>query len=960
MTENLVIKKSLFLILVVINILIIVGVGLLAGLVGRPETSSNDDGLNPSKTTTTAPTTTPITEKPLGPWNNIRLPLNLVPYHYDVELKPDLQPDSEGEYWFTGTSSVDFTVATETNFIYIHCNKLDITSISLISYKGSEVEIKSWEIFQPFEYLVVELQLSIKTNENYTLFTSFKGELANDLRGLYRSTYTNVDGNDVVIAVSQMQPTDARKSFPCFDEPAFKARFDIKLTFRDGFYGISNMPEKITEDVGNGWKRTTFEETYPMSTYLLAFVVCDFDYVESFTSRNVQTRIYSTDVAVKFNTTFYAKTITPIILDYYEEYFDVDYPLPKSDQISIPDFALGGMENWGLVMYRETALLYDPTVNSESNKASVARIIAHELSHQWFGDLITPVWWDELWLNEGFATFVEYIGTSRMEPEWNYLDTFVISDLRDAMSVDALTSSRPIVAENIETPAQINGLFDDISYSKGGCIIRMIEHFTGENAFKTGLKNYFNKFAYGSVDHTNLFNYWEEALQQESSLISPPGGFNEAMNTWVIQMGFPVVTFSRKSGSDDVVVTQQRFLLDQTADPLKPQSPYNYKWSIPLWYQVQDELEENFLWFDKETDEVTLNIAEDKYFIGNNEVYGYYRVNYDVENWNKIIDALMSNYEAISLKNRANLIDDAFSLANAGLLDLTIALDTTRYLVLDNEYLPWESALDALAYFELVLGRSKVFGLYKSYLNYLVEPLYNQTAWKDLTDHNQIYQQINAIGVACNYGKSECVDKALEEFNNWKDSSSQDNNISPNLRSQVYCTAVSYGNEVQWDFLWSKYQTETNSQERSKLQYGLTCPQEAWIITRFLDYTLDTNYVRKQDADRIYENLCYNEYARDLTWDFIRTNFDYIYEVYGTSFFSFSGIISSCTSHFSTQFELDELNKFSVDFANKLGSGQQAVDQAIEKTTNNVKWRSKNEEVVYNWLQQTLNEIDDS
>uniref|UniRef100_H2Y902 Aminopeptidase n=1 Tax=Ciona savignyi TaxID=51511 RepID=H2Y902_CIOSA len=617
-------------------------------------------------------------------------------------------------------------------------------------------------------FLIVELDAELVQGQNYSLHTQFKGELADDLTGLYRSTYTDINGKDVIIAISQMQPTDARKSFPCFDEPAFKATFKIFLWHKDPNYALSNMPFVITEERYGGWKRTEFEPTLRMSTYLLAFVVSEFGYEQSFTSGTPPTRIYARPEQVLNHNVEYAKNITPVILDYYESYFGVDYPLPKSDQIAVPDFALGGMENWGLVMYRETALLFDAAINSAYSKQRVARVIAHELSHQWFGDLITPLWWDELWLNEGFATFIEYIGTDYVEPGFRMMDQFVLYDLHDALTVDALTTSRPIIAENVTTPDDINALFDDISYSKGGCFIRMISEFAGEEASFDILYDIIIFYSY-------LLN------NSDLSMVYPNG----------------------------------------------------------------------------------------KYVIGNYEAFGYYRVNYDDANWNAIINQLSRNFSAINVKSRSQIIDDALTLARTGLVKYEIALKTTKFLRDDYDFLPWQSALRVLSYLDDMLGRSEAYGVYSSYLLYLVEPAYYNLTWTDEGDHLQRQQRGSTINTACSYGSIDCIEHAQTLFHTWMADPSN-NTISPNLRDAVYCQAVANGGSDEWDFIWGRYQTEGDSHEKSALQSALACTKQLWIIQRYLEYTLDSTLVRNQDAYSVYVGLCGNDYARDLTWDFLR------------------------------------------------------------------------------------------
>uniref|UniRef100_H2Y8Z9 Aminopeptidase n=1 Tax=Ciona savignyi TaxID=51511 RepID=H2Y8Z9_CIOSA len=912
--------------------------------------------------TTSTVSTTTISP---GPWSDVRLPTYLVPYHYVVDLQPNLEPDSTGKYWFNGTSEVQFQVANSTRFIYIHSNKLEYDDVYLADeksirtkftfFQGAAISIAQWWLYDMNQFLIVELDAELVQGQNYSLHTQFKGELADDLTGLYRSTYTDINGKDVIIAISQMQPTDARKSFPCFDEPAFKATFKIFLWHKDPNYALSNMPFVITEERYGGWKRTEFEPTLRMSTYLLAFVVSEFGYEQSFTSGTppVQTRIYARPEQVLNHNVEYAKNITPVILDYYESYFGVDYPLPKSDQIAVPDFALGGMENWGLVMYRETALLFDAAINSAYSKQRVARVIAHELSHQWFGDLITPLWWDELWLNEGFATFIEYIGTDYVEPGFRMMDQFVLYDLHDALTVDALTTSRPIIAENVTTPDDINALFDDISYSKGGCFIRMISEFAGEEAFKLGLKNYLEEFSYGLVDHNQLFSYWEEAILATNPKNNPPENFKADMDTWVNQMGYPVVTMKQNLDNPLMMeVLQERFLLDPKADPTLPESPYNYRWTIPFWYIIEGDTEKSFFWLRKETD-LSMVYPNGKYVIGNYEAFGYYRVNYDDANWNAIINQLSRNFSAINVKSRSQIIDDALTLARTGLVKYEIALKTTKFLRDDYDFLPWQSALRVLSYLDDMLGRSEAYGVYSSYLLYLVEPAYYNLTWTDEGDHLQRQQRGSTINTACSYGSIDCIEHAQTLFHTWMADPSN-NTISPNLRDAVYCQAVANGGSDEWDFIWGRYQTEGDSHEKSALQSALACTKQLWIIQRYLEYTLDSTLVRNQDAYSVYVGLCGNDYARDLTWDFLRREWDYIYEVYGSGFFRINSIIEGCTSRFSTEFELKELETFKESRSDQLGTGARSVDQALELTKTNIQWRTDYEDTVFSWLNETM------
>ncbi|KAM3836116.1 aminopeptidase Ey-like, partial [Diretmus argenteus] len=430
----------------------------------------------PSTTTTTTPsTTTTASTTPKEPWENYRLPDSLAPVSYNVSLWPRLEPNNS-LYIFTGHSAVIFRCVKETDLILIHSNKLNLTTFQghhakLTGLDGATAPglSKTW-LEGPTQYLVVQLSSKLEAGKSYELYTEFVGELADDLGGFYRSEYME-DGVKKVVATTQMQPTDARKAFPCFDEPAMKAVFHMTLTHPRGTVALANgmnyEPVNITV-MGQNVTRTSFEPTEIMSTYLLAFVVCDFGFVSRAAGADVLIRIWARRKAIAEGQADYALAITGNMLRFFEHYYNSSYPLKKSDNIALPDFSAGAMENWGLITYRETALLYNPAMSSNGDKEWVATVISHELAHMWFGNLVTMKWWNDLWLNEGFATYVSYLGADSAEPSWNIKDLTVLNEIHGVMAVDALATSHPLSSkeEDILKPEDISQLFDTITYSK--------------------------------------------------------------------------------------------------------------------------------------------------------------------------------------------------------------------------------------------------------------------------------------------------------------------------------------------------------------------------------------------------------------------------------------------------------------------------------------------------------------
>ncbi|XP_005446233.2 aminopeptidase N [Falco rusticolus] len=914
-----------------------------------------------SKTTaSTLPTIPPnTTAAPNNPWNRWRLPTTLMPESYEVTLQPFLIPDANNTYIFKGNSSVVFFCNNATDLILIHSNKLTYTKQNsfhalLQAVDGSSVPhiTNTWlEIHT--QYLVVQLDGMLQQGKRYRLFSIFTGELADDLAGFYRSEYVE-SGVKKVLATTQMQAADARKAFPCFDEPAMKATFTVKLIHPTDHNAISNMPIKNTrqqEIDGQSWNVTEFETTPKMSTYLLAFIVSQFNYTQN-NSGDVLIRIWGRPEAIAEGQGDYALQKTGPILKFFEEHYNTSYPLPKADQVGLPDFNAGAMENWGLVTYRENSLLFDPAYSSIGNKERVVTVIAHELAHQWFGNLVTLRWWNDLWLNEGFASYVEYLGANSAEPSWHIKDLMVLNEVYAVMATDALTTSHPLSfrEDEINTPAQISEVFDSISYSKGASVLRMLSDFLTEDVFKDGLQSYLHTFAYGNTVYTDLWFHLQEAVTKNN--VSLPDSISKIMDRWTLQMGFPVVTVDTHTGT----IKQEHFLLDPTSVVERP-SVFNYTWIIPITWMTETTSGERY-WLTKTSDTNNqFNVSRPNWLLLNLNVSGYFRVNYDKENWEQLLSQLSTNHQIIPVINRAQIIDDAFNLARAKYINVTLALSTTRFLSQETEYMPWQAALNNLRYFQLMFDRSEVFGVMTKYIQKQVTPLFNH--YKNITNDwatipsglMDQYNEMNAISTACSYGVTECQNLTTTYFLKWQQNVTK-NPVPPNLRSSVYCSMVATGGEEAWDFIWERFKEATVVSEADKLRTALSCSPYPWILNRYLQYTLDPQKIRKQDATATINSIASNVVGQPLAWDFIRANWRTIFGQYGGGSFSFSRLILSVTQRFSTEFELKQLEQFKADNQDiGFGSGTRALEQALERTRANINWVKENQDTVLAWFQ---------
>ena len=424
------------------------------------------------------------------------LPASVKPNKYRLTLQPDLNT-----FTFKGEQTVDIEIVEPTARIVLNAAELEISGVTL-RRNGSETSTHSVSLDADTETVTLDFGRTLSPGRAQ-LEMEFTGILNDRLVGFYRSEYQDAEGQTRHLATTQFEATDARRAFPCWDEPAQKAVFDVTLIFDDAYQAVSNTPIVEESSPAPGLRSVRFGETPIMSTYLLAFVVGDLVSVEADAADGTRVGIWTT--RGKENQAGFALDTSVKLLGYFNEYFGIPYPLPKLDHIAIPDFAAGAMENWGAVTYRETALLVDPENSSAGTRQRVAEVVAHEMAHMWFGDLVTMEWWDDLWLNESFASWMGTKAVDWLFPDWEMWTQFVNMDTNRALSLDGLKNSHPIEQE-VKNPAEVSQLFDAISYSKGGSVMRMLENFLGPEVFQGGLYRYLKGHEYGNARTQDL---WE-------------------------------------------------------------------------------------------------------------------------------------------------------------------------------------------------------------------------------------------------------------------------------------------------------------------------------------------------------------------------------------------------------------------------------------------------------------------
>ncbi|XP_014066097.1 glutamyl aminopeptidase isoform X2 [Salmo salar] len=929
-----------------------IAVGLGVGLT-RPDSTLTDPA--PTEETskpTPNPTPPPADRGPCKPsnntdgdWKNFRLPDYVKPVHYDLHLEPDLTTDL-----YTGSVSVHLEVSRPTRHLWLHIRETFISAVPRLVLKTPQaqrevtVAIKGCFEFKPQEYVVVEATeelVATKLNEVYVLSLDFQGWLNGSLVGFYRVTYTE-NGAIKKIAATDHEPTDARKSFPCFDEPNKKATYNISITHDKDYGALANMPMEGTPETLPGNKiKTFFKRSVPMSTYLVCFAVHQFTFVERNSSRGIPLRIYAQRAQIR--TAEYAADTTKVIFDYFEEYFNMNYSIPKLDKIAIPDFGTGAMENWGLITYREANLLYDENQSSSYNKQRVASVIAHELVHQWFGNIVTMDWWDDLWLNEGFASFFEYIGVEKAEPLWGMRDIMIISDVLPVMVDDALVTSHPIIVD-VSTPAEITSVFDGISYNKGASILRMVEDWLGRDNFRDGCRKYLKDFHF---QNAKTANFWASLANVSGLPVA------DVMDTWTKQMGYPVLDLS--TAGTQTKLTQRRFLLDPNADTTQPPSPLSYKWTIPVKWHSVDSNKNMSIMFNKSSSEQVLADyfpATDGLLKINNDHIGFYRVNHHDSMWSTISQQLQTNHKEFDAADRCSYIDDVFALGRADVVDYGNAFNLTKYLTNETEYIVWERVSSSIAYVRDMLSDDTVlYPKFQKLFREHVQTISRQLGWDDKGSQRDRLLRETVLGIACQMGDQEMLNEASVLFDQWI---SGNISVGVNLRLLVYRYGMrNSGTEAKWNLMFERYKTETLAQEKDKLLYGLASVENITLLFNLLEVSKDESIVRTQDLFTVVQYVSLNRYGKTMAWDWVTLNWDYLVNRYTINDRSLGRLLTRISTTYNTELQLWQMVHF-FKLNPNAGAGEMPRQQALETVRNNIEWVRRNKAEISSWLESNV------
>ena len=783
-----------------------------------------------------------------------RLFAGFAPKHYMVNLDPDRDTMRvAGSVIIAGQKT-----GRPSQRLTFHQHGLKITAATVTKHdKKGDREIVVTRINHHHSFDEVRLHTDEMLYPGlFTIRMEFEGEITRPMDGIYPCFFKH-DGQEKKLMVTQFESHHAREAFPCIDEPEAKATFDLTVLSPAGEAVISNTPIKDQQKIDGTKTATTFETTPRMSTYLLAFVYGELAYKEAKSKRGVAIRIYATPDNIDH--TDFALDIAVKTLDFYESYFDIPYPLAKCDFIALPDFAAGAMENWGCITFREQALLVDPANTSLSSKQYVAMVIAHELTHQWFGNLVTMRWWTDLWLNEGFATWMSYLAVDSLFPQWKYWMPFIAEDQQYALKLDALENTHPIEV-SINHPDEIRTIFDAISYDKGGSTIHMLAGYLGDQMFRDGLRYYLKQHAYGNTDTVDLW----DALEVVSG--KP---VKEFMSAWTSQAGHPLVR--AHVGDSTLHVTQEQFLLNPLSRQNKTDEKTTMLWPVPT--GASEGLPDLF-----ETEELEVTLPSQDTPVHLNRAHaGFYRTVYNVSHLERLGNQVRTGH--LEPLDRLGLLSDTFEAAKAGYSGTAEALMLLESYNNEDNDTVWDTIASSLSSIRTVMDDEELREQMKPYMRKLVSAQLQRLGWEVKKDesHFDTLLRPSILGMAAIADETAVIHEALSRFEAMK----KPEDIDPEIRGIIYTTAARHGDAKTFDRLLALHSDSTSSEDRIKLTAGLTNFKQPELINRALD-TIITEDVRLQDVMYWVAYSFMNRYARGRTWEWMVENWEWLEKNLGT------------------------------------------------------------------------------
>ena len=838
------------------------------------------------------------------------------PVHYDIALQPDL-----AKFTFSGSVTIQISIQQPTSKVILHALDLKVKSAEVrIPADSDPLKAKRITRSKKLETIILDFGKMLEPG-NAELRLEFKGELNDKMHGFYRTSYF-VNGEKKWGAATQFEATDARRTFPCWDEPERKATFTVTLTVPQHLSALSNMPVQQESKARTGWKTVVFEKTPIMSTYLLAVVIADLEFLEANDANGVPIRVWTNPG--KREQGRFALEAACHTLPYFAEWFGIPYAFPKLDMVALPDFAAGAMENWGLVTYRETALLIDSENSSAAAHQRVAEVVDHELAHQWFGNYTTMKWWTDLWLNEGFASYMGPKASDHHFPEWDTWTQYVAQRYMAALHEDSLRNTHAVEVP-VKNPYEIREVFDAISYSKGSVINRMLEHYLGEENLRKGLNHYLTLHAFANATTDDLWQAIEEASGKPVKAM---------MASYTRQPGYPVliVTDTGKKKQTVLSVEQKRFLMDGSKDAKTT------LWHVPISVLTSQAVEPVVEYMDGRRRKLSLPSVDGGWIKLNPGQSGFYRVAYPNEMWQRLGRAVEEGQ--MPTVDRLGILDDAFALARAGYIETSTALSILKAFRSETDYSVWTLIAGIFATLDMLLETEPERDAFRETARQFFRPMATSKGWdKGAGDgHLDVMLRSLALRNLGAYGDSATIDEARNRFEIFR----QDGILDPNLRHTVYSLVAENGDEKQWRELLAVYNGTDLHEEKVRVLSAAGNFRGQELLKHLLDFSLSES-VRSQDTPVVIASVASHAAGKGLAWDFLKANWQTFVERYNGGGIGMLSRVIGIAAGFTAPQDLDNVERFFE--AHAVPGTERAVKKTIEIVQSNIAWleRDRNE-----------------
>lgn len=840
------------------------------------------------------------------------------PKEYQLDLVPDKKTMR-----FSGTVSIaGVKTGRPSQRISLHQKALKVTKAKLSKIeKGKKIPVNVARLNSQNTYdeLRIHSQDMLYPGE-YIIELEFNGQITKPMHGLYPCDFEH-EGQQKMLLATQFESHHAREVFPCIDEPEAKATFDLSLTAPEHEIVLSNTPAASTTKAGTGYKKVTFEKSPVMSTYLLAFVIGEMHCAQAKTKSGVEIRTWAT-VAQPAELTKYANDEAVKLLDFFIDYFRTPFPLKKCDQVALPDFESGAMENWGLITYREIALLADPTNRSQSSEQYISMVVAHELSHQWFGNLVTMKWWNDLWLNESFASLMEHIALDALHPDWFQWEDYMIRDAIPASNRDIFKDVQPVHVD-VNHPDEIGTLFDPaIVYAKGGRLLKMMREYIGETAFRSALKAYFSKHAYKNTIGNDL---WEEMS------IASGKDVKNFMTPWLEQSGMPAIDV--KHSANKIDISQKRFILDDPKD--------KSLWPVPLLASQKLEIEV------LESSSAQINRPNNQPVIFNQNGSGHMLVHYTDKPTREFVAAAFGS-QKLKPQSRINILNDLLLLARRGDALLTEGIDIAAKSASEPRDSVWQVMSRAISTaMQLTEGDEATDKNIKKFRIDLAKVWHKKLGWDDGEDEspNQKGLRQTILGIMVASEEESALEEATKRYKKAKNAA----DLPAEQRAMIIGAVVRNGENVVDDLI-KQYKTVNDPDTLQAISAGLTNTKDektgGYIIEKALN---DKGFVRSQDIFRWYAYLMRNRYTRRLAWEWLQKNWDRLEEMFGDSK-SFEYFVVYSAAFINTPAWQKEFIKFYKPKSDIVAL-RRNIKIATAEIEARVQWRKREEPLIKKYFQ---------